>query len=296
MNPSTCAVNRRSVLGITSRTSSRCVSPRSRLRSGRLTNVLLKLPDKLNDHLKDRNQGKLPTDTLFTYCKKELFHKQWSILLDRELVDAMRDGLVLECPNGHRRCFYPRIFTYSADYPEKQVALSPHRYQLLTSNRALISGMRNNGGAPCHRCLVKKSNLFQLGAPTDTERTRERRNASQEQSDILEAYKAIQNGYAVSSNKVEDILKWQSLVPRQVRELDTVHPISLPNCISSYQTAFATELHGLNFHLASTLVVDILHEFEIGVWKTLYIHLMRILDAFSTGRDASTLSAELDAR
>ena len=66
--------------------------------------------------------------------------------------------------------------------------------------------------------------------------------------------------------------------------------------IYSYQTAFATELHGLNFHLSSTLVVDILHEFEIGVWKTLYIHLMRILDAFSTGRDGLTLSAELDAR
>jgi hypothetical protein len=43
-------------------------------------------------------------------------------------------------------------------------------------------------------------------------------------------------------------------------------------------------------------VVDILHEFEIGVWKTLYIHLMRILDTFSTGRDGLTLSAELDAR
>jgi hypothetical protein len=81
------------------------------------------LPDRLNDFLKERNHGKLPTDALFTYCKKELFHKQWSVLLDRELVDAMRDGLVLTCPDGHRRCFYPRIFTYSADYPEKWVVL-----------------------------------------------------------------------------------------------------------------------------------------------------------------------------
>ncbi|TEB38831.1 hypothetical protein FA13DRAFT_1751399 [Coprinellus micaceus] len=210
--------------------------------------------------LKERNQGKLPTDALLTYCKKDLFHKQWSVLLDGELVDAMRDGLVLRCPDGHSRCFYPRIFTYSADYPEK----------------ALISGMRNNGGAPCHRCLVKKSNLFHLGAPADVERTSERRNATQEQSDVLEAEQLIQNGYAVNSDKVEDVLKWQSLVPRQ--------------------TAFARELHGLNFHLPSTLVVDILHEFEIGVWKTLYVHLIRLLEALSTGRDSLTLSAELDAR
>ena len=157
--------------------------------------------------------------------------------------------------------------------------------------------MRNNGGAPCHRCLVKKTHLFQLGAPADTERTHQRRNASQEQSDVIEAQKFIQNGYAVSSDKVEDVLKWQSLVPRQVCEPAHLHLIHIPDYpIFSCQTAFATELRDLNFHLASALVVDILHEFEIGVWKTLYIHLMRILDTFSNGRNASTLCAELDAR
>lgn len=33
---------------------------------------------------------------------------------------------------------------------------------------------------------------------------------------MLEAEQLIQNGYAVNSDKVEDVLKWQSLVPRQV--------------------------------------------------------------------------------
>jgi hypothetical protein len=27
------------------------------------------------------------------------------------------------------------------------------------------------------------------------------------------------------------------------------------------------------------LVVDLLHEFELGVWKSLFIHLLRILNA-----------------
>jgi hypothetical protein len=47
--------------------------------------------------------------------------------------------------------------------------------------------------------------------------------------------------------------------------------------------------------MADALVVDILHEFEIGVWKTLYIHLIRILESI-TGRDTTTFVAELDSR
>ena len=43
------------------------------------------------------------------------------------------------------------------------------------------------------------------------------------------------------------------------------------------------------------LVVDLLHEFELGVWKTLFIHLIRLL--YAAGKDGSeTLVAELDLR
>lgn len=38
-------------------------------------------------------------------------------------------------------------------------------------------------------------------------------------------------------------------------------------------------------------VVDLLHEFELGVWKALFIHLIRILEAAGTG-----LVDELDRR
>jgi hypothetical protein len=34
---------------------------------------------------------------------------------------------------------------------------------------------------------------------------------------------------------------------------------------------------GFNFFLM--LVVDLMHEFELGVWKALFIHLIRILEA-----------------
>ena len=73
----------------------------------------------MNDFLKEENKGKLPANTLFTYCARELFHKQWSVLLGAEVVEAMKNGIVLTCPDKKKRCFFPRIFSYSADYPEK---------------------------------------------------------------------------------------------------------------------------------------------------------------------------------
>jgi hypothetical protein len=41
------------------------------------------------------------------------------------------------------------------------------------------------------------------------------------------------------------------------------------------------------------LVVDLLHEFELGVWKAIFIHLLRILYAEAPG---GRLIAELNRR
>ena len=42
------------------------------------------------------------------------------------------------------------------------------------------------------------------------------------------------------------------------------------------------------------LVVDLLHEFELGVWKSLFMQLVRLL--YAAGQGSKTLVAELDAR
>ena len=42
------------------------------------------------------------------------------------------------------------------------------------------------------------------------------------------------------------------------------------------------------------LVVDLLHEFELGVWKAIFTHLIRILYSASGGSDK--LVVELDRR
>jgi hypothetical protein len=46
-------------------------------------------------------------------------HEVWHLLLDDEFLEAYKHGIILECADGVLRHVYPRIFTYSADYPEK---------------------------------------------------------------------------------------------------------------------------------------------------------------------------------
>jgi hypothetical protein len=47
----------------------------------------------------------------------------------------------------------------------------------------------------------------------------------------------------------------------------------------SIQNTFSNRLSPLGFDLFPMLVVDLMHEFELGVWKALFIHLLRILSA-----------------
>jgi len=48
---------------------------------------------------------------------------------------------------------------------------------------------------------------------------------------------------------------------------------------ADFQSAFSQQLSGHGFDLYPMLVVDLLHEFELGVWKATFTHLLRILYA-----------------
>ncbi|KIY46552.1 hypothetical protein FISHEDRAFT_66447 [Fistulina hepatica ATCC 64428] len=65
-------------------------------------------------------------------------------------------------------------------------------------------------------------------------------------------------GYSITSARVEDLLKPTSAVP-------TVN-------------AFVEWL-GSDFDLSRMLVVDFMHEFELGIWKALFTHIVRMLYA-----------------
>jgi len=57
------------------------------------------------------------------------------------------------------------------------------------------------------------------------------------------------------------------------------------------QNGFLDKLAPLGFNMFNMLVVDLLHEIELGVWKAVFIHLLRLLDC----QDES-LKHELDRR
>jgi hypothetical protein len=56
-----------------------------------------------------------------------------------------------------------------------------------------------------------------------------------------------------------------------------------PESISPLQNAFSDRLFRFSFNLFDMLVTDLLHEVELGVWKSLFIHLLRLLEASGSG-------------
>ncbi|KAI0058498.1 hypothetical protein BV25DRAFT_1810603 [Artomyces pyxidatus] len=217
-----------------------------------------KLPTAFKTFAAEHIGGKGPNPTFTAHCQRELYHEQWSTILDEEFVEAYKHGIVIDCCDGVRRRFYPRIFTYSADYPEK----------------VILASIRNLGRCPCPSCLIPKDRIDKLGEPQDMQqrRTLARVDDAKRRSQISSARKIIyEQDFAVNSAAVERILKEESLVPTD--------------------NAFSKKLSPLGFKLFDMLVVDLMHEIELGVWKNLFIHLIRLLDAVD-----ESLKYELDRR
>lgn len=61
--------------------------------------------------------------------------------------------------------------------------------------------------------------------------------------------------------------------------------------INYIQNAFSNRLATSGFNMFSMFVVDLLHEVEIGVWRSLFIHLLRIFECIGP-----TLRHKLDER
>lgn len=50
-----------------------------------------------------------------------------------------------------------------------------------------------------------------------------------------------------------------------------------------FKNTFSTRLFPFNLNFFSLFVPDLLHEFELGVWKAIFTHLLRIL--YAAGND-----------
>ncbi|TRM55172.1 hypothetical protein BD626DRAFT_607153, partial [Schizophyllum amplum] len=153
-----------------------------------------------------------------------------------------------------KRRVYPRIFTYSADYPEK----------------VLIATIRDLGSCPCPRCTISKAQIRGLGSEDDRKTRRESRRVDDalRREKISDARDIIyDDGYAVNSQAVEDLLFDESWVPTE-----------------SAFSRFASQLTRTHFDVFQTLVVDIMHEFELGVWKAAFTQLIRMLHSLDRSK------------
>lgn len=160
----------------------------------------------------------MPPESFTAFCKRLIFHAQWDILLDEELRHAMKHGIVIKCYDGIERRFYPRIFTYSADYPEKYVwPLSLYASKLMMDiwTRILISTVRNGGSCPCPRCSVPMAEFDQTATSGDRRKREElRRDPKVQEALVQEAQKLIyEDQKAISNKEVEKLLKPNSWTP-----------------------------------------------------------------------------------
>ncbi|KAF6749073.1 hypothetical protein DFP72DRAFT_852928 [Ephemerocybe angulata] len=117
----------------------------------------LQLPDNFKDFfIRHTGQAHLTKahEALITHCNREMFHAQWNAILDDDFVNAYRHGIVVKCHDNVDRRFYPRILTYSADYPEK----------------ILIASIKNLGTYLCPRCEVTKADVPAMGQRRDLRR------------------------------------------------------------------------------------------------------------------------------
>ncbi|KAG2068096.1 hypothetical protein BDR04DRAFT_1129370 [Suillus decipiens] len=134
--------------------------------------------------------GEPSMDETYTYCKRDLIHTIWRLLLNNKFMDAYEQGIIIKCLDDRLQCVDDNSWH--------------------------------------HNIAKAQSLIFEKGAP-------------------------------VSGTWVNSLLNDESLVPTR--------------------NAFSEKLSQFTFNLFTLFVVDLLHEFEIGVWKAIFTHLMRILHA-----------------
>lgn len=121
-----------------------------------------------------------------------------------------------------------------------------------------------------------------MGTPEDMQRRLQLARVDDEahRSNVKRARDLIfKKNHAVSSDDVEKLLKPTSSTPTAVSKYIFLY--LKQSIINKYwpQNAFSKRLAPFGFNIFLALMVDLMHEFELGVWKALFIHLLRIIQA-----------------
>jgi hypothetical protein len=110
---------------------------------------------------------------------------------------------------------------------------------------------------------------------------------------VKKAREFIYDGSTVDGAKVENTLGEGSWVPILVSETVSFLMFDELTTRQILQNQFAERLGPLGLDTFNMLVVDFMHECELGTWKALFTHLLRLLYAIPGG---SQLVFTLDGR
>ncbi|KAF5355377.1 hypothetical protein D9757_014596 [Collybiopsis confluens] len=175
--------------------------------------------------------GCTPTEAVMTFMRREIPHAIYAELFDKDFMNAYRDGIILRCGNKVTRSMFPRLFTWSADYPEKM---------LLICCKCL-------GLHPCGECNISKDKIFRLGTVLDRgtwDRLR-RQDSELRQNKVERARELIfKKGYSILSKAIDYLLGDHSWMPTR--------------------NTFSTLFYKFGFNFYNIIVSDVLHEFELA--------------------------------
>ncbi|TBU36183.1 hypothetical protein BD309DRAFT_1024558 [Dichomitus squalens] len=181
--------------------------------------------------------------------KYDLMQKVWLLLLDAEFMHAVKHGVLIVCGDGITRRVFPRVFMYLADYPEK----------------CLVSCLKTLARCACPDCTTDKCDFWRMGTKRDM--AARLKNARKDTSILHDAIARarrwiFEDGTAPDGNNIKQTkLGLFSMAP----------------------SAFSQRFASIGLNMYKLFVPDLMHEFELGVWKGTFTHLVRILIA--AGRD-----------
>ncbi|KAI0369420.1 hypothetical protein BV20DRAFT_1036521 [Pilatotrama ljubarskyi] len=202
------------------------------------------LPDTIQDAY-TKLHSMPATAAMLTFLRRELMQAVWLLILDDRFMYIYVHGLLLLCGDTIRRRLFPRFQFHAADYVEK----------------ILQACLKYFARCPCPRCCINKDKLLEMGTRNDAYR---RNHVRLDDNDL--------------QYRIRLARRW---IFEEGVSLTSVHMKRLLDPLSNTptQNAFSVRLreHGFNYY--SLYVPDLMHEFELGVWKSVLTHILRILYA-----------------
>uniref|UniRef100_A0A0W0FPN8 Uncharacterized protein n=1 Tax=Moniliophthora roreri TaxID=221103 RepID=A0A0W0FPN8_MONRR len=205
------------------------------------------LPDSFQDFYKEHFE-RLAPDSVLRHCKRELIMLIWGLLfLNPDFIVAYLYGILMHCADDVIRLIFPQLFTHTADYVEK----------------VILASIKFLAECPCLLCLVKKSQISQLGTKADMRHHENKpREDSAFQRDRVEMSRTLmyEKGYSVNNQTMNELLsKWSGL---------------------PHRNPFSKLLSMIDDNYYKLFCNDLMHE-AAGRWNDAFKHLCRCLYALA---------------